>query len=46
MRQIAPEPPAIVRNDVAAIQELYAKHVVPSYARFDLAFSHGAGSYL
>src|SRR5688572_6753197 len=46
MRQIVPEPPAIVRNDVAAIQELYAKHVVPTYARFDLAVSHGAGSYV
>ena len=46
MRQIVPEPPAIVRNDVAAIQELYAKHVVPSYSRFDLAISHGAGSYV
>jgi acetylornithine/N-succinyldiaminopimelate aminotransferase len=46
MRHIAPEPPGIVRNDVAAIQELYAKHVVPSYSRFDLALSHGAGSYV
>ncbi|HMJ65123.1 MAG TPA: aminotransferase class III-fold pyridoxal phosphate-dependent enzyme, partial [Candidatus Binatia bacterium] len=45
MREIAPEPPAVVRNDVAAIQELY-KNVVPSYARFDLAISHGAGSYV
>jgi acetylornithine aminotransferase/acetylornithine/N-succinyldiaminopimelate aminotransferase len=35
-----------VRNDVAAVQALFQKHVVPSYARFDLAFSHGAGSYL
>lgn len=33
-------------NDAAAIQELYNKHVVPSYARFDLAVSHGAGSYI
>jgi len=46
MRQIAPEPPAIVRNDVAAIQELYQKHVVPTYARFDVVVSHGAGSYV
>jgi len=46
MKHIAPDPPGIVRNDVAAIQELYAKHVVPSYARFDLALSHGAGSYV
>ena len=44
MRQIAPEPPAIVRNDFAAIQELYQRHVVPTYSRFDVAISHGAGS--
>ena len=46
MKQIVPEPPGIVRNDVAAIQELYQKHVVPSYARFDLVVSHGSGSYV
>jgi acetylornithine aminotransferase/acetylornithine/N-succinyldiaminopimelate aminotransferase len=46
MKHIVPEPPGIVRNDVAAIQELYQKHVVPSYARFDLVVSHGSGSYV
>src|ERR1051325_2000231 len=46
MKEIVPPPPSIVRNDVAAVQALYQKNVVPSYARFDLAFSHGAGSYL
>src|SRR5213593_3050602 len=46
MKTAAPEPSAIMRNDVAAIQELYQKNVVPSYARFDLAISHGAGSYV
>src|SRR5687767_15916674 len=46
MKQILPEPPAIVRNDMAAIQELFRQHVIPSYARFDLAFSHGEGSYV
>jgi acetylornithine/N-succinyldiaminopimelate aminotransferase len=46
VRQIAPEPSAIVRNDVAAIQALYAKNVMPTYARFDIAVSHGAGSYV
>lgn len=46
MRQIAPEPSAVVRNDVAAIQALYAKNVVPTYTRFDIAVSHGAGSYV
>ncbi len=39
-------PPPIVRNDVAAIQVLFQKNVVPSYARFDVALSHGAGSYV
>ena len=45
MKEIIP-PPSIVRNDVAAVQALFQKNVVPCYARFDLAFSHGAGSYL
>ena len=32
--------------DVAAVQALFQKNVVPSYGRFDLAFSHGSGSYV
>src|SRR5436189_5931044 len=46
MKEIVPVPPAIVRNDVAAVQALFQKHVIPSYARFELALSHGSGSYL
>jgi len=46
MKELIPSPPAIVRNDVAAVQALFQKNVVPSYGRFDLAFSHGSGSYL
>ncbi|MHB8523578.1 MAG: aspartate aminotransferase family protein [Limisphaerales bacterium] len=46
MKEIVPQPPAIVRNDVAAVQTLFQKHVVPSYGRFDLVLSHGAGSYV
>ena len=46
MKEIVPPPPAIVRNDMAAIQALFHKHVVPSYARFELALSQGSGSYL
>ena len=46
MKDIIPAPPAIVRNDVAAIKKLFQKNVVPSYGRFDLAFTHGAGSHL
>jgi acetylornithine/N-succinyldiaminopimelate aminotransferase len=46
MKEIVPSPPPIVRNDVAAVQALFRKHVVPSYGRFEIAFSHGSGSYL
>jgi acetylornithine aminotransferase/acetylornithine/N-succinyldiaminopimelate aminotransferase len=46
MKEIVPAPPAVVRNDYESIRELFAKNVVPSYGRFELALSHGAGSYL
>jgi acetylornithine aminotransferase/acetylornithine/N-succinyldiaminopimelate aminotransferase len=46
MKNIVPEPPAIHRNDVAAVQELFARNVIPSYGRFDLVLSHGTGSYV
>ncbi len=46
MKEIVPSPPSIVRNDTAAVRDLFQKNVIPSYGRFELAFSHGAGSYL
>ena len=46
MKEIVPAPPSIVRNDVAAVQKLFQQYVIPSYGRFELALSHGAGSYL
>src|SRR5437016_6785032 len=46
MKEIVSSPPAIVCNDVAAVQALFQKNVIPSYARFELALSHGSGSYL
>ncbi len=36
----------MVRNQFETIRELFSRHVVPSYGRFDIAFSHGAGSHL
>ncbi len=36
----------MVRNDYESIRELFAKNVVPSYGRFELVLSHGAGSYV
>src|SRR2546421_216875 len=46
MKEILPHPPAVVRNDTAAIQALFQQNVVPTYGRFDLALSHGVGSYV
>jgi acetylornithine/N-succinyldiaminopimelate aminotransferase len=46
MKEIVPAPPAIVRNDYESVRELFKKNVVPSYGRFDLVLSHGAGSYI
>jgi acetylornithine/N-succinyldiaminopimelate aminotransferase len=46
MKEIVPEPPAIMRNQQVAIQQLFQQYVVPSYGRFELALSHGQGSWL
>src|SRR5438445_10719586 len=46
MKEIAPSPPAVVRNAAAAVRALFQKNVLPTYARFELALSHGSGSYL
>jgi acetylornithine aminotransferase/acetylornithine/N-succinyldiaminopimelate aminotransferase len=46
MKEIVPVPPAIVRNDYESVRELFTKNVVPSYGRFEIVLSHGAGSYV
>src|SRR6188474_2092570 len=46
MKDLIPTPPPIVRNQFETIRDLFSKNVVPSYGRFDIALSHGAGSYL
>src|SRR6185369_8401681 len=46
MKELVPSPPAIQRNDVAAVQALFRQNVIPSYGRFDIVLSHGAGSYV
>ena len=46
MKEIALPLPPIVHNQFETVKELFQRHVVPSYGRFDLAFSHGNGSYL
>jgi acetylornithine aminotransferase/acetylornithine/N-succinyldiaminopimelate aminotransferase len=46
MKDIFPSPPPLVHNQFESIRDLFAKNVVPSYGRFDLALSHGSGSYV
>jgi acetylornithine aminotransferase/acetylornithine/N-succinyldiaminopimelate aminotransferase len=44
VNEIFPSPPALVHNQYEAVRDLFARNVVPSYGRFDLVLSHGAGS--
>jgi acetylornithine aminotransferase/acetylornithine/N-succinyldiaminopimelate aminotransferase len=46
MKEIVPAPPPLVHNQFEAVRDLFSKNVVPSYGRFELALSHGAGSYV
>lgn len=46
MKEIVPIPPPVIRNEQQAVQELFKKHVVPSYGRFDVVFKRGQGSSL
>lgn len=50
MKELSPLPPpppaAIVHDQQATVRALFDRYVIPSYGRFDLAFSHGAGSYV
>ena len=47
MKEVLSTPrPAIVQNEMKRIRELFAKNVVPSYARFDLVLERGEGSYV
>ncbi len=46
MKEIVPPPPPLVRNQFESVRELFTRHVVPSYGRFDLAFTRGEGSHV
>jgi acetylornithine/N-succinyldiaminopimelate aminotransferase len=46
MKEIFPAPPPLVQNQFESVRELFTKNVVPSYGRFDIVLSHGAGSYV
>jgi len=46
MKELVPSPPPLVHNQYESVRQLFSKNVVPSYGRFDLVLSHGAGSYV
>ncbi len=46
MKEIVPPMPQIVRNEVAAVKQLFQQNVIPSYGRFEIVVSHGAGCCL
>src|SRR5258708_35140541 len=46
MKYVVPAPSAVVRNDTAAVKALFQQFVVPSYGRFEIALSHGSGSFV
>ncbi len=46
MKEILPPLPPIRRNEFETVQALFQQYVVPSYRRFDVAFTRGAGSEL
>jgi acetylornithine/N-succinyldiaminopimelate aminotransferase len=46
MREVVSAPPPLVHNQFETVKELFSKHVMPTYARFDIALSHGSGSYV
>jgi len=46
MKEMVPSPPPVIRNEQQAVQDLFRKHVVPSYGRFEVVFNRGQGSRL
>jgi acetylornithine/N-succinyldiaminopimelate aminotransferase len=46
VKEIVPTTLAIVQNEFEAIRNVFNKNVLPTYARYDLALSHGEGSYV
>jgi acetylornithine aminotransferase/acetylornithine/N-succinyldiaminopimelate aminotransferase len=46
MKDIIPSPPPLMHNQYESVRQLFSRNVVPSYGRFDLVLSHGAGSYV
>ncbi len=46
MKELESPLPPIVHNQVSEVRSLFQKYVMPTYSRFEVALSHGAGSYV
>lgn len=46
MKEFESPLPPLVLNHVSEIRSLFQRYVMPTYGRFELALSHGAGSYV
>lgn len=46
VKEIFPPPPPLIHSQYETVRELFARNVVPSYGRFEIVLSHGAGSYV
>jgi acetylornithine/N-succinyldiaminopimelate aminotransferase len=46
VKEVIAPPPPIIHNQFESVKELFSRYVVPSYGRFDLAFSRGAGAHV
>jgi len=46
MKELVPVPPPLVHNQFESVKELFSKYVMPTYARYDLVFTRGEGSYV
>ncbi len=46
MKELVPPLPPLVHNQFESVKELFSKYVVPTYARFELAFTRGEGSHV
>jgi acetylornithine aminotransferase/acetylornithine/N-succinyldiaminopimelate aminotransferase len=46
VKEFFSSPPPLVHNQFETVRDLFNRNVVPSYGRFELVLSHGAGSYV
>ncbi len=44
MKEIVPEPSALVHSQFETVRQLFQQYVVPSYGRYELVLSRGVGS--